>query len=97
MPTFTQQGEVCHISGHLNQNDVIDLWPKKAALLAVNTQVLDLSQLAFSDSAGMAFIFELVSIAAKQGQKLTLKAPAEQVKKLIQLYDLKDFFVKEDI
>ncbi|WP_299490140.1 STAS domain-containing protein [uncultured Shewanella sp.] len=97
MPTFIQKGEVCHISGHLGQSDVIDLWPKKTTLLAANTQVLELSELAFSDSAGMAFLFELVSIAAKEGVKLTLKAPAYQVKKLIQLYDLKDFFVEEVI
>lgn len=97
MATFTQKGEVCHISGQLGQNDVIDLWPKKDTLLASDTQVLELSQLAFSDSAGMAFLFELASLAANKGHKLVLKAPAYQVKKLIQLYDLKDFFVEEVI
>ncbi|MCL1125627.1 STAS domain-containing protein [Shewanella surugensis] len=97
MATFTQKDKVCHISGQLGQSDVIDLWPKKESLLAPDTQVLELSLLEFSDSAGVAFLFELASLVANKGQKLVLKAPANQLRKLIQLYDLKDFFVKEVI
>ncbi|KFZ38870.1 phospholipid ABC transporter [Shewanella mangrovi] len=88
---FEPQGNTCRLMGRLSQQDVKDLWPQRQSLVADNIQVLDLSALEYVDSAGMAFLMELLSQAKGT---LVLKAPSEQVKKLVSLYDLEAFFTE---
>lgn len=85
------KGTTCFISGRLGQEDVIRLWPQRSSLIADDIQVLELSALEYVDSAGMAFLMELLSQA---NGELVLKAPSEQVRKLVSLYDLEAFFTE---
>jgi len=89
---FVQQGTVCHLKGRITQADVITLWPQRQQLLGESTQILSLSGLEYSDSAGMAFLLALVR---EHGSQLELSSASPQLKKLIDLYDLHAFFNEE--
>lgn len=92
MIEFVQQGTVCHLKGRITQADVITLWPQRQQLLGESTQILSLSGLEYSDSAGMAFLLALVR---EHGSQLELSSASPQLKKLIDLYDLHAFFNEE--
>ena len=92
MIEFVQQGTVCHLKGRITQADVITLWPQRQQLLGESTQILSLSALEYSDSAGMAFLLALVR---EHGSQLELSSASPQLKKLIDLYDLHAFFTEE--
>ena len=95
MASFQQQGIICAISGSLDQQAVISLWNDRHCLLDVDTAFLQLSSIEYCDSAGVAFLLELVSIFAVRGASLKLVSASEQLKKFIVLYDLNDFFIEE--
>lgn len=95
MASFQQQGIICAISGCLDQQAVISLWNDRHCLLDVDTAFLQLSNIEYCDSAGVAFLLELVSIFAVRGASLKLVSASEQLKKFIVLYDLNDFFIEE--
>lgn len=90
-----QQGSVCHIKGRLSQVEVSALWLQRHSLLAENIDVIDLSDLVYSDSAGIAFILELMSLVKAKKRVLSFISPSEQISKLIDLYDLECFFIEE--
>ena len=92
MIEFVQQGTVCHLKGRITQADVITLWPQRQQLLGESTQILSLSGLEYSDSAGMAFLLALVR---EHRSQLVLSSASPQLKKLIDLYDLDAFFTEE--
>ena len=92
MIEFVQQGTVCHLKGRITQADVITLWPQRQQLLNESTQILSLSGLEYSDSAGMAFLLALVR---EHRSQLVLSSASPQLKKLIDLYDLHAFFTEE--
>ncbi|AVT47049.1 STAS domain-containing protein [Shewanella baltica] len=92
MIEFVQQGTVCHLKGRITQADVITLWPQRQQLLGESTQILSLSGLEYSDSAGIAFLLALVR---EHGSQLELSSASPQLKKLIDLYDLHAFFTEE--
>lgn len=94
MIEFLQQDTVCHLKGRLSQTQVIALWPQRHSLLSPQTQVLSLSGLEYSDSAGVAFLLALVS---EHNTPLALSFASQQLKKLIDLYDLQSFFSEEAI
>jgi len=89
---FVQQGNICHIKGRLSQDQVIALWPQRQSLLSQDTQILSLSELEYSDSAGVAFLLALVR---QHAAPLQLCSASAQLKKLIDLYDLQSFFSEE--
>ncbi|GIU41211.1 ABC phospholipid uptake (salvage) system anti-anti-sigma factor MlaB [Shewanella sairae] len=95
MTEFTQQGNTCAVSGRLDQEAVRSLWSGRGSIFHPDTVFLQLSGIEYCDSAGVAFLLELVSIAASKGVSLKLVSPSEQLKKFIILYDLNDFFVEE--
>ncbi|MGI2203848.1 STAS domain-containing protein [Shewanella oncorhynchi] len=92
MIEFVQQGTVCHLKGRITQADVITLWPQRQQLLGESIQILSLSGLEYSDSAGMAFLLALVR---EHRSQLVLSSASPQLKKLIDLYDLDAFFTEE--
>ncbi|MCG9698179.1 STAS domain-containing protein [Shewanella sp. Isolate11] len=95
MLQFNEDGNTCHISGALSQQAVIALWPNVEQLIAPQIQRLDLSAIAASDSAGVALLLHLVALQQKSGGSLALSEAPPQLQKLIDLYDLQDFFVEE--
>lgn len=94
MIEFVQQDTVCHLKGRLSQTQVIALWSQRHSLFSPQTQVLSLSGLEYSDSAGVAFLLALVS---EHKTPLALSSASQQLKKLIDLYDLQSFFSEEAI
>ncbi|GIU48634.1 MULTISPECIES: STAS domain-containing protein [Shewanella] len=97
MIEFLQQGDTCEIKGQLRQTEVIDLWPKRQQLFTDSTQVLDLSALEYADSAGVAFLLELICLgncSKSTTQPRTLANPSQHLKRLIELYDLESFFLE---
>ncbi|MDB2386682.1 STAS domain-containing protein [Shewanella sp.] len=95
MASFQQQGNIGAVHGRLDQAAVINLWHNRQGLLTSETTLLNLADVEYCDSAGVAFLFELVNIFAKNERSLQLVSASEQLKKLIILYDLKDFFTEE--
>lgn len=93
MVEFVQQGGVCHLKGRLSQSQVVALWPQRQNLLDPQTQVLSLSELQYSDSAGMAFLLALVR---EHHIPLALCSASEQLRKLIDLYQLQSFFTEDE-
>ena len=92
MTQFSLKDQVCYISGELTQNEVIKLWPQRNTLISDTTEMMDLSQLAFVDSAGLAFLITLWQEYQQQGKKLIMMSPSTQVKNLIELYNLQSAF-----
>ena len=86
---------MCRISGRLSQGDVVKLWGKRKHLLSNEVKVIDLSALSYSDSAGIAFIIELVALAKRESREISLRSASSQLTKLIALYDLEHFFGEE--
>ena len=92
MVEFVQQGNICHLKGRLSQEQVVVLWPQRQSLLSQDTQMLSLTELEYSDSAGVAFLLALVR---EHRSQLVLSSASPQLKKLIDLYDLDAFFTEE--
>jgi len=92
---FIEDGVVCRVSGRLSQVEVVKLWSERDTLMNKSVQVIDLSALSYSDSAGVAFLLELLSLAKSENRKLVLTSPSIQLLKLIGLYDLELFFSEE--
>ena len=95
MAEFIEDGVVCRVSGRLSQVEVVKLWSERDTLMNKSVQVIDLSALSYSDSAGVAFLLELLSLAKSENRKLVLTSPSIQLLKLIGLYDLELFFSEE--
>ncbi len=95
MLQFKEEGDRCHVSGELSQQAVIALWPKVDNLLSAQVRRLDLSAIVTSDSAGVALLLHLVAQQHRKGKGLELIHAPLQLQKLIDLYDLQDFFVEE--
>ena len=92
MIEFKASGSTCNVSGTLNQQDVVSLWAQRHTLIDKDIKTLDLSDLSYSDSAGIAFLLALWRMHKQSGQVLALSAPSEQVARLIALYDLQACF-----
>lgn len=101
MIEFEQQQDVCFVKGELTSLQVTQLWQKRTQLFTASTQVVDLSALDYADSAGIAFILALIGIhqrsnnsnvASGQVGRITLANPSPQVAKMMELYDLEDFY-----
>lgn len=95
MVEFMCEGTICRLSGRLSQQEVIKLWEQRKQLINRDVDIVNLTDLTYSDSAGIAFILELVSLAKKEGRVLGLTSPSAQLSKLIALYDLELFFNEE--
>lgn len=95
MINVNYQGQTCYISGHLTQKDVIKLWPDRQRLLNDDLQLVDLAQLEYCDSAGIAFLITLWQEFVQQGRTLQMITPSTQVTNLIQLYNLQSAFIMD--
>ncbi|MGL4475716.1 MAG: STAS domain-containing protein [Shewanella sp.] len=90
--SFDAKDSECFIRGRLTEKDVIELWPKRHDLVSKQTLKLNLSELEYSDSAGIAFLIELWQLGLAHQSQLTLVAPSPQLSKLLGLYDLDSQF-----
>lgn len=95
MIDFICDGMECRITGRLSQDEVVRLWEQRQTLLPDNVNVINLSELIYSDSAGIAFILALISQAKRDNREIVVTSPSTQLSKLIALYDLELFFGEE--
>ncbi|MBR9727633.1 lipid asymmetry maintenance protein MlaB [Shewanella intestini] len=94
MAQFNQQGHIVYVTGCLTQSDVAQIWSKRHQLFTRQTQVLDLSALAYTDSAGIALLLSFITLTDNKEQHGNVKLihPSPQLLKMIELYDLSEFF-----
>ena len=92
MASFQHNDSICYFKGRLSQQEVISLWVQQGDIITAKTAILDLSQLDYVDSAGVAFLFHLVERQHKQARSLGLANPSSQLQPLIDLYNLQPFF-----
>jgi len=84
---------VVTLIGELTRNTLLPLWKQRASFLQTNAnQALywDLAQLARIDSAGFAFLTELLNHYGKQTKNGLIHVP-EVIKTLAELYGLSDW------
>ena len=96
MITFNQQEQRCIVSGRLTEDEVKQLWPKRHELFTASTQVIDLSSIEYADSAGVALLVAFIKLHVSGDHETSvlrqLVNPSDQLKKIIELYDLSAFF-----
>ncbi|RLV60261.1 STAS domain-containing protein [Parashewanella curva] len=92
MAKFTVHDNSCSLSGRLSREEVVALWSKRQSLLSSQVSQLDLSELNYIDSSGIAFLFHLVKQQQKNNQTLLLVNPSQQLQSLIALYNLQPMF-----
>ncbi len=94
MVDFQHQAQTCHLSGRLSRKEVISLWPQQKTILIKEINQIELSQLEYVDSSGVAFLFHLVETCNENGRTMDLINPSKQLQPLIALYNLQSFFSK---
>ncbi|MCE9679972.1 STAS domain-containing protein [Shewanella sp. AS1] len=92
---FNVEQTQCYLSGHLSQQAVVELWPNVDNLLDNKVESLDLGGIESSDSAGVALLLHLMALKRRTGVTLMMQGAPSQLQKLIDLYDLQDFFAEE--
>ncbi|MGB0893927.1 MAG: STAS domain-containing protein [Parashewanella sp.] len=92
MAKFALENSTGRLSGRLAKDDVIALWSEQSQLLDPTMTTLDLSQLEYVDSAGIAFLFHIQQSQLQSKNPLVLVNPAKQLQPLIKLYNLQDCF-----
>lgn len=94
MADFIFESHYCYVTGRLSLIEVKSLWRQRASLISEQAKGLNLSRLEYCDSAGMAFLIELLAAKRKTDCEFRLTGPSAQLEKLIGLYDLEAFFVE---
>ena len=94
MANFQHQQSTCILTGRLSRQDVIELWQQQRTIFNNDIQRIELSQLDYVDSSGVAFLFHLTQTRIEHGQRLDLVNPSKQLQPLIALYNLQSFFSK---
>lgn len=87
------ESQVVQLKGELTRATLCPLWEQRASFLHTNAnQALywDLAQLARIDSAGFAFLAELLNHYGKQTKNSLIHVP-EVIKTLAKLYGLNDW------
>lgn len=83
------------ISGSLHLQAVEDLSLQVNFALNTSIDVIDLSEVSYIDSSGIALLFQWQKIASKKNVELRFISLPQQLKKLIGLYNL-DFLLESN-
>ncbi len=94
MADFQHQQTTCFLKGRLSRPEVIRLWSERNTIVNRDIQQLDLSELDYVDSSGVAFLFHLIEVNTQNDRTLDLINPSKQLQPLIALYNLQTFFSK---
>jgi anti-anti-sigma factor len=90
---------VLHLRGELDLSSVSELERELDAVFGEDGRepiVVDLSELAFMDSTGLALLVRTRNRAAELGRELRLRAARGQVRRLFELASLSDAFTFAD-
>ena len=85
---LTSEGDCLKLAGRLDLEQVTQLSSEPQFGLPNDIKKLDLSDLSYIDSAGISLLLEWYKITKQTGNVLQFIQVNEQIKQLIELYDL---------
>lgn len=86
---WTRNGERLALQGELDQGTLNSLWQEQAQAMQ-NVSVIDLSGVSRVDTAGLALLIHFIEQAKQSGQAVRLDSVSENLRTLVQLYNLPD-------
>ena len=86
---WTRNGERLALQGELDQDTLNSLWQEQAQAMQ-NVSVIDLSGVSRVDTAGLALLIHFIEQAKQSGQAVRLDSVSENLRTLVQLYNLPD-------
>lgn len=85
---LTSIGDCLQLAGELDLEQVSELCKLPQFGLQADIKTIDLSDLSYIDSAGISLLLEWYKIAKQTGYVLQFIQANQQIKQLIELYDL---------
>ncbi|NDL00027.1 MULTISPECIES: lipid asymmetry maintenance protein MlaB [Photorhabdus] len=85
-------GQTLILKGTLDRNSLLPLWQQKEKLLA-DIDSINVSQLEYVDSTGLALLVRFKHHMQKRGDKLRFSGIDERLNTLIKLYDLQEMII----
>ena len=86
---WTRAEERLNLQGELDQDTLNALWQDRAQVMQ-GVSVIDLSGVSRVDTAGLALLLHLIDGAKQSGQTVRLDSASENLRTLVQLYNLPD-------
>lgn len=86
---WTRAEERLNLQGELDQDTLNALWQDRAQVMQ-GVSVVDLSGVSRVDTAGLALLLHLIDEAKQSGQRVRLDSASENLRTLVQLYNLPD-------
>ncbi|ABB67690.1 conserved hypothetical protein [Shigella boydii Sb227] len=85
--SWMQTGDTLALSGELDQDVLLPLWEMREEAVKGIT-CIDLSRVSRVDTGGLALLLQLIDLAKKQGNNVTLQGVNDKVYTLAKLYNL---------
>ncbi|KGM28120.1 anti-sigma B factor antagonist [Photorhabdus luminescens] len=89
---WEKTGQTLILKGTLDRDSLLPLWQQKEKLLA-DIDSINVSQLEYVDSTGLALLVRFKHHMQKRGDKLRFFGIDERLNTLITLYDLQDIII----
>ncbi|MBS9430032.1 MULTISPECIES: lipid asymmetry maintenance protein MlaB [Photorhabdus] len=89
---WEKTGQTLILKGTLDRDSLLPLWQQKEKLLA-DIDSINVSQLEYVDSTGLALLVRFKHHMQKRGDKLRFSGIDERLNTLITLYDLQDIIM----
>ncbi|EYU16701.1 lipid asymmetry maintenance protein MlaB [Photorhabdus aegyptia] len=89
---WEKTGQTLILKGTLDRDSLLPLWQQKEKLLA-DIDSINVSQLGYVDSTGLALLVRFKHHMQKRGDKLRFSGIDERLNTLITLYDLQDIIM----
>jgi anti-anti-sigma factor len=88
--------DVLHVSGEIDLQVADELREAGLAAAAADGVAIDLSQVSFIDSSGLAALIEINNATQDAGQQLTLVNPSRTVRRILEITGLNSAFAVID-
>lgn len=86
---WTRDGDRLCLLGELDQDTLNNLWQERSQVMQ-NVSVIDLNGVSRVDTAGLALLIHFIDGAKQSGQAVRLDGASENLRTLVQLYNLPD-------
>lgn len=86
---WTRDSERLALRGELDQDTLNSLWQERAQVMQ-DVSVIDLSAVSRVDTAGLALLLHLIDGAKQSGRAVRLDSASDNLRTLVQLYNLPD-------
>jgi anti-anti-sigma factor len=85
--------DVLHVSGEIDLQVADELRGAGLAAVSADGVAIDLSEVTFIDSSGLAALIEINNVTQSAGQRLTLVSPSRTVRRILELTGLTQAFM----